>query len=63
MIGDALRAGLAIHETLSAKDFVNYTRAWEEDRQRWDKMMDELPRGKTIKEALSRLALTSYVSS
>jgi len=59
----ALLAGLAINETLNGKDFVNYIRVWDEDRKRWNKMMSNLPQGRTIKQALAHLGLTSCVSN
>jgi hypothetical protein len=62
-IGEALKAGLAINLTLNGQDFTNYMHAWEEDRRRWNAMMEKLPDKQTIKQALSYLALDDYFTN
>jgi len=58
-----LEAGLEVSEQLNGNIIVDYIRAWREDQGRWAKMTEQLPRTKTIKQALSRLALDVYISN
>lgn len=61
-IGNALRAGCEILIQLESKDFVNYKRAWDEDRARWNKMKRAQPK-RDIKQGLGYLGLNEYITN
>jgi hypothetical protein len=60
--GNALMGGLAVIETLVGENFTNYHNAHERDRKMYSKMMSELPKYKTRKEAFGYLGLKYFTS-
>lgn len=60
---NTLREGLEVAELMNGNMIVDYLRAWREDQARWVKMTERLPKAETIKMALSRLALDTYISN